>query len=504
VDVFLRRQATLLRRSWIAVEALIVAGTFVAAYFVRANLRVGPNPDLYSLPQYLPLLVAIVPLWAFLLYEQRLYYTQRLSTVAQQWWSLIKAHAYGGIGLAVIIGAGRLDWVSRSFLLIFVLISLVTLGLERTAVLAVLHEVRRRGRNSRNAIIIGTKGRAPEIAAAAAEHPEWGLRVLGFLRAGNGSGPESDEGPEIEAEAAQQRSGAAEANAEAAQEAAVTVGPIFGTADDLPALLKREVIDEVIVCVSPAELSSLDGIVTETELHGVNTRLVADFVDLRIARTEVGFLNGLPVLTFTTLPHRSNELLVKRIMDLTVAGTLGVLSSPILLVIAAAIKLTSNGPVLFRQERVGVNGRPFTMYKFRTMYLGSDKTREGLKERNVMSGPVFKVRKDPRVTPVGRFLRRWTLDEWPQLWNVVRGEMSLVGPRPPLAHEVDGYETWQRRRLSMRPGMTGLWQVSGRNEVDFDEWMRLDLKYIDHWSLLEDLRILAKTLPAVVLGRGAY
>jgi exopolysaccharide biosynthesis polyprenyl glycosylphosphotransferase len=384
-------------------------------------------------------------------------------------------------------------------------------------VLTVLHEVRRRGRNSRNAIIIGTKGRAPEIAAAAAEHPEWGLRVLGFLRPGNGAGPMSDGGHEVSADAARHGDGAerAEADAqpvdeagraetEAQQDSRAAVGPIFGTADDLPALLKREVIDEVIVCVSPAELSSLDGIVTETELHGVNTRLVADFVDLRIARTEVGFLNGLPVLTFTTLPHRSNELLVKRIMDLAVAGTLGVLASPLLLAIAAAIKLTSRGPVLFRQERVGVNGRTFMMYKFRTMYQGSDKVLEGLKERNVMTGPVFKVRKDPRVTSVGRFLRRWTLDEWPQLWNVVRGEMSLVGPRPPLPHEVDEYETWQRRRLSMRPGMTGLWQVSGRNEVDFDEWMRLDLKYIDHWSLLEDLRILAKTVPAVVLGRGAY
>ena len=486
MDIFLRKQATLLRRAWIAFESLLVAGAFVVAYLVRSNLRLGQNPDLYQLEDYLPFLLAILPLWALLLYQQRLYHTQRLSTVARQWWLLIKVHAYGGAGLAVMIGAFRLDWVSRSFLLIFVLISLLTLGLERTAVLYVLHDLRRRGRNSRNAIIIGTKGRAPEIAAAAAEHPEWGLRVLGFLR--------SDDGTPLDSE----RDDAGLENEEKG------VSPIFGTANDLPALLRRKVVDEVIICVSPAELSSLEDIVTETELHGVNARLVADFVDLSIARTEVGFLNGLPVLTFTTLPQRSGEMVVKRGMDLTASIAGGILSLPFLLLISASIKLTSRGPIFFRQERVGVNGRRFTMYKFRTMYQGSEEIPDGLKERNVMTGPVFKVRRDPRVTPVGRLLRRWTLDEWPQLWNVLRGEMSLVGPRPPLPAEVEEYETWQRRRLSMRPGMTGLWQVSGRNEVDFDAWMRLDLDYIDHWSLRADISILARTLPAVLFGRGAY
>ncbi len=482
---------------WIAVESLLVAGAFVAAYFVRSNLQLGQNPDLYRLEDYLPLLLAILPLWAFLLYQQRLYHTQRLSTAARQWWSLIKVHSYGGIGLAVIIGAGRLDWVSRSFLLVFVIISLLTLGLERSVVLRVLHDLRRRGRNSRNAIIIGTKGCGPQIAAAAANHPEWGLRVLGFLRSENGAPADAGE-KDIEQEGTR-LAGEGENSQEEAG-----VGPIFGNADDLPALLKRKVIDEVIVCVSPAELSCLEDIVTEAELHGVTTRLVADFVDLRIARTEVGFLNGLPILTFTTLPQRSGEMVVKRAMDLTVSSVGGVLSSPFWLLIAVAIKLTSKGPILFRQERVGVNGRRFVMHKFRTMHQGSDNIPEGLKEHNVMTGPVFKVRKDPRVTPVGRLLRRWSLDEWPQLWNVVRGEMSLVGPRPPLPNEVEGYETWQRRRLSMRPGMTGLWQVSGRNEVDFEAWMKLDLDYIDHWSLRQDLWILAKTLPAVLFGRGAY
>ena len=223
-----------------------------------------------------------------------------------------------------------------------------------------------------------------------------------------------------------------------------------------------------------------------------------------ITRLTTFAICALPILTFTTLPRRSNELVVKRMMDLAGAGAMALLALPVMVPLAAFVKLTSRGPVLFRQERMGVNGRLFTMYKFRTMYQGSDKVPEGLREKNLMTGPVFKVRTDPRVTPVGRFLRRWSLDEWPQLWNVLRGEMSLVGPRPPLPDEVEEYETWHRRRLSMRPGMTGLWQVSGRNEVDFEAWMRLDLDYIDHWSLRGDLGILARTIPAVLFGRGAY
>jgi exopolysaccharide biosynthesis polyprenyl glycosylphosphotransferase len=398
--------------------------------------------------------------------------------------------------LAVIIGAGRLDWVSRSFLLIFLAVSFAAFGVERSIVLNVLHELRRRGRNSRNAIIIGTNGRAPEIASATAEHPEWGLRVIGFLQPEDGSSTEALEGG----------SGGKPAGSlgDVVDANGISVGPIFGSTADLPDLLQERVIDEVIMCVSPAQLSTLRGVVAETELRGINARLVADFVDLSIARTEVGFLNGLPILTFTTLPQRSGEMVVKRVMDLTVSMLGGILVAPVLLLVSMFVKLTSRGPVFYRQKRVGVNGRRFTMYKFRTMYQGSDKIVADLRKRNLMTGPVFKVREDPRITPVGRFLRRWTLDEWPQLWNVLRGEMSLVGPRPPLPDEVAEYKTWQRRRLSMRPGMTGLWQVSGRNEVDFEEWMQLDLEYIDHWSLLEDLRILAKTVPAVVRGRGAY
>ena len=202
--------------------------------------------------------------------------------------------------------------------------------------------------------------------------------------------------------------------------------------------------------------------------------------------------------------RRRGQLVLKRGLDVCGSAMLLVLSLPLMLATALLVKSTSAGPVLFRQVRVGQHGRPFVMYKFRTMLDGADAMLPDVRRLNEMEGPVFKLRRDPRVTTVGRWLRAWSLDELPQLWNVVRGEMSLVGPRPPLAAEVARYDGPQRRRLAMKPGMTGAWQVAGRNQVSFDDWMRLDLAYIDTWSLKTDLIILARTIPAVLSRRGAW
>ncbi|HEY6148511.1 MAG TPA: sugar transferase, partial [Thermoanaerobaculia bacterium] len=196
-------------------------------------------------------------------------------------------------------------------------------------------------------------------------------------------------------------------------------------------------------------------------------------------------------------------LVVKRVIDLGLSLLLFMLTLPIQFLAAVAIRLTSSGPIFFRQVRCGLNGRHFTLLKFRTMDAGAEQRLSEISHLNEMTGPVFKVSKDPRLTIVGRVLRRLSIDELPQLWNVIRGDMSLVGPRPPLPEEVSQYQPWQRRRLSMSPGITCLWQVSGRNEVDFDRWMALDLKYIDTWSPMLDLKILLKTVPAVLSGRGA-
>jgi lipopolysaccharide/colanic/teichoic acid biosynthesis glycosyltransferase len=192
-------------------------------------------------------------------------------------------------------------------------------------------------------------------------------------------------------------------------------------------------------------------------------------------------------------------------MDVSISSILLAVALPAMLLIAALLKLAGGGGrVLFTQTRCGLNGRRFTLYKFRTMVEDAENQRHQIAHLNEMSGPVFKVRRDPRVTPVGRWLRQFSLDELPQLWNVLRGDMSLVGPRPPVPQEVSQYQRWQRRRLSMRPGLTCLWQVQGRNELDFDRWVELDLEYIDSWSPLLDIKILLKTIPVVLSGKGAH
>ena len=236
---------------------------------------------------------------------------------------------------------------------------------------------------------------------------------------------------------------------------------------------------------------------------GIRVRVaLRPFPHLR-PHVEVEALNGIPLLTFATSPIAPFALFVKRVIDVVAAAAALLLLSPLWLLIVAAVRLTSRGPVLYRQVRCGLHGRRFVLLKFRTMVENAERMRGEVEHLNVMDGPVFKAPGDPRVTPVGRLLRRSSLDELPQFLNVLVGDMALVGPRPPIPEEVDQYEPWQRRRLAMKPGITCLWQISGRSNLDFATWMELDLAYIDHWSLWLDTKIMALTVPAVFSGRGA-
>jgi exopolysaccharide biosynthesis polyprenyl glycosylphosphotransferase len=283
---------------------------------------------------------------------------------------------------------------------------------------------------------------------------------------------------------------------------------VFGTYEDIPTLAARDhhVIDEVLIAPSGRRLHDLQGlepVFLALEEQGIVMRLVVNFLPRSLSGLSFDELGGLPLLTFSTAPHDEVVLFVRRAVELVLASLLLALLSPVLLAIAIAIKLDSPGAVLFRQLRCGLHGRQFTFLKFRSMRVDAEAMKQQLAPYNEMDGPAFKMTNDPRVTPLGRFLRRTSLDELPQLWNIIRGDMSIVGPRPAVLEEVRQYEPWQRRRLSMKPGITGLWQVKGRNELTFEEWMRLDLEYIDNWSLWLDVKIALKTIPAVLLGRGA-
>jgi len=267
--------------------------------------------------------------------------------------------------------------------------------------------------------------------------------------------------------------------------------------------LRQRVIDEIIFALDSRRLADLEEVLLLCEEEGVRTRVAVNFLPHVNSRVYLDRLGNSPLLTFSRTPHDEIRLLVKRVTDLVLAGAALILLFPVMLLLALIIRLTSPGPAIFRQERCGLNGRRFVFYKFRSMCQDAEAQKASLEHLNQRE-LVFKIPNDPRLTKVGRWLRKFSIDEWPQLWNVLKGDMSLVGPRPAIPEEVEQYKRWQRRRLRMRPGLTCLWAVSGRDSVDFDTWMKLDMQYIDSWSLALDWRIILRTIPSVLTGRGAH
>jgi exopolysaccharide biosynthesis polyprenyl glycosylphosphotransferase len=275
--------------------------------------------------------------------------------------------------------------------------------------------------------------------------------------------------------------------------------------EQLPELLHKYSANAVVLCARHTVFGLVEKAIQTCELEGVEVWLMADFFKTEISQTSLDEFYGKPMLVFRSAPEASWQAMAKQVIDFGGAALLLAITALPMALVALGIRFTSPGPVLFRQQRAGLNGRPFYMYKFRSMVNNAEQLKQELAQLNEMSGPVFKVTNDPRITPIGRFIRKWSIDELPQLWNVVRGDMSLVGPRPLPVDEVDRFDDRaHRRRLSVKPGLTCLWQVSGRNNVkDFKDWVRLDLEYIDNWTIWLDLKILARTVPVVLAGTGA-
>jgi exopolysaccharide biosynthesis polyprenyl glycosylphosphotransferase len=272
---------------------------------------------------------------------------------------------------------------------------------------------------------------------------------------------------------------------------------------ELPELLKEHVIDEIIFAIDSRRISELEEIFLLCDEEGVKTRVAIDFFPHVNSEVYLERLGPAPLLTFSSTPQDEIRLLVKRLTDIVLAGAALIVLTPVMLAVGLIIRLTSPGPAIFRQVRCGLNGRKFVFYKFRSMQENAHELRESVKHLSQRE-LAMKIPNDPRLTGVGKWLRRFSFDELPQLWNVVRGDMSLVGPRPAVPEEVEQYQRWQRRRLRMRPGLTCLWAVCGRDAVDFETWMKLDMQYIDSWSLALDWKIILQTIPQVLSGRGAH
>ncbi len=465
-------------------ELSIVTANFFVVYRLLAYFRFFYSLDLlpgikvvqrpHSLHLYLLVFWLVFLIWAVLLKVKGRYHHLRIQTYRE----VITRHFFNGLIFFVCFAAGamlfKFEFLSRTFMIVYTVSTVFLLMLNRLIVMSVAYHLRKKGYNYRNLLLVGTGPRAQVFLGHLSKHSEWGYRVVGLV----------DRDPALVGQN-------------------IAGYKVLGVLEDLPRILEKNVIDEVVLVVPRSWLEEMEKCILNCEAVGVPATLSTDFFDLKIASGVPKEFDGFTYLTFETRRLRESELFLKRSVDIFFSSIILVLTAPLLLMVCLLVKLTSHGHVFFKQTRCSLNGRTFTLYKFRSMVADAEARLEALKELNEMSGPVFKLANDPRLTSIGKFLRKTSLDEFPQFWNVLKGDMSLVGPRPPLPSEVEKYEPWQRRRLSMKPGLSCIWQVSGRNKINFESWMKLDLQYIDKWSIWLDFKIALLTVWAVITRSGA-
>lgn len=416
-------------------------------------------------------------LWHFIFSRFHLYRSRRLSPIGGEIMDVVKGITVSSITIFILSILFDITLVTRTFLIVFWTSSCTISILSRVILRYALKQFRIRGRNLRHMVFVGTNPRAIRFAREIETMPELGYNIIGFV----------DDDWSYN------------------NEFKLTKYNLIARLSNFPAFLRDNVVDEVAICLPMKSFYQENArIVSICEEQGIIVRFLTDLFNLKRDRFLLDKLEEEKIISVYYGKINGWQYSLKRVMDVLLSLILIVILSPVFMVVALLIKITSPGPVFFVQERLGVNKRRFRLYKFRTMIPDAEKKQAELEYLNEMDGAAFKIRNDPRITPIGRFFRKMSIDELPQLFNVLKGDMSLVGPRP---HSVRDYEEfdqdWHRRRFSIRPGITCLWQVTGRNDVSFSKWMELDMEYIDNWSLGLDLKILVKTIPAVLRGSGA-
>ena len=416
-------------------------------------------------------------MWHVILCASGSYKSRRLSPRFAELFDILKATTLCTLSVGSLASVFSIRMVTSRFLILFGLIAFALLFSLRLAIRYALAGIRRRGRNLRHVLILGTNARAIEFARKLEEMPERGYRLLGFV---------DDEW----------------ANFDKFKETGL---PLACRQADLAEFLRRNVVDEVAFYLPlRSYYEDCARVAALCEEHGTIMRFATDIFTLKTARARAEEVDGDHYISTYAGALDGWPLMTKRVLDIVMSVALIFLLMPLLAAVALLVRLTSNGPVLFRQERLGLNKRRFQIYKFRTMVADAEKRMAELEQYNEASGPVFKIKNDPRITRLGKILRRTSIDELPQLFNVLKGDMSMVGPRPLPVRDYEGFsEDWQRRRFSIQPGLTCLWQINGRSSIEFEDWMKLDIKYMDEWSLWLDVKILARTIPAVLKGSGA-
>jgi exopolysaccharide biosynthesis polyprenyl glycosylphosphotransferase len=460
------------------VDLVGVNVAFAAAYWLRYEAQLGgPIRPVNHVPyaEYRGWGLLLSGILLVALWLEGLYRPQRRLSWPDKVYSIATGTLVGVALLTLLIFGLRPVAQSRLMLPYAAVLIVLTLSLVRLVDLALTRHRRRRGQGVLRTLIVGAGEVGRAVMRNVVADPDAGYHVVGFL----------DDDPAKRAQA-------------------IGRFPPLGSTADLARVLRREAIDRVLIALPWQSRDKIIGLASQCERAGVQVNIVPDLFQMSLNRVDVDSLNGIPLIAVRAPAIRGWARRLKRALDIAAAAGGLVVASPLMAALAVAIRLDSDGPVLFRQERVGRDGRLFTLHKFRSMVADAEAVRDRLLPLNEASGPLFKMRADPRLTRTGRLMRRLSLDELPQLWNVLQGDMSLVGPRPPMPSEVESYQDWHRRRLEIAPGMTGLWQVSGRSDLTFDEMVMLDLFYAEHWSLAMDLRILLRTVPTVLLGTGAY
>lgn len=468
--------------SYRVIDLIITLGSFILGYllvnslegytFIVFNWPVTIG-GLRSLDEFLVILMVIPFIWWVVLYQALLYHPAIIRNRKLLWSSLIKAHLVAGIILAGFFFLTKFYFPSRFLFFFFLVINIVLLYWEKRLIVY-YWKVNKKEKYLQRILLIGSSPEMRRFVRFLEGYPELGYKIVGCLGE----------------------------NLEDSEETDLTL-KVLGPIQEIEKVVRKYPIGEVIVFSPGRVWETMEVVGPVCEDMGIKLTVVPQWSSMRISQVSFRKLGATPLVSFVINPKGDVSLFIKAVTDFILAFLALSLFLPFFMVIAILIKWDSKGPVFFYQKRSGLNGREFFLVKFRSMVKDAEKMQEKLKDFNEMSGPVFKMTADPRVTRVGYWLRKTSLDELPQLINVLKGDLSLVGPRPPLPSEVAHYERWQRRRLSVKPGITCIWQISGRNDINFEEWIQLDLHYIDHWSLSLDWKILIRTIPAVLSGRGA-
>ncbi|OGC34070.1 hypothetical protein A2311_03990 [candidate division WOR-1 bacterium RIFOXYB2_FULL_48_7] len=449
---------------------------FILAYYLRFKI------DLFISPQSAPIfahysrvLIFVTILWLAIFKLVGLYDRKKVVALIDE-----LALLFWGVTVASLVLLGSLFlyrefWFSRLVIVNAWGIAFLFMAIARLVLYQANRLASAYGWRVRNTLILGAGTMGQTLAQKLGSDPGLGYKVVGFL----------DDDP-------------------AKQQQRFNGYQVFGRLEKSREIIKAFKVEEVLIASNKIPVEKILDIITECERLGVEFKLVPGILELIASRIDADEVAGIPLLTVSEIKLQGANAIVKRTMDITCSGLGIIIISPLLVTFAILVKLTSPGPILFRQERVGLDEKIFKIYKFRSMVAGAEGLLPQVAELSEAKGHLFKIKEDPRLTRLGKFMRRWSIDELPQLFNVFLGDMSLVGPRPPLPREVAKYNNWQKKRLRVRPGITGPWQVAGRSLLPFEDMVRLDIYYIENWSLWLDIKILLRTVPVVILGSGAY